>query len=95
MSVLHQITVGLCALEHWTQLRRALGDGDVLVLLDGATTDLVGIAEWKRELGLEVRCVVPQVALSPELALPSGIDPIDDRQWWELIVAHEQLLEWN
>ena len=63
MSALHHVSVGPTAREHWAQLELALGEGDVLVLLDGATADLAAIAAWKRSLALELRCVI--VACGP------------------------------
>ncbi len=95
MSALHHLSVGPDAREHWSQLAQALAEGDVLVLLDGAMADLRAIAEWKRGLALELRCVIPQIALSPGLMVPSDIELIDDRQWWQLIAAHRVLLEWS
>ncbi|MGE4071526.1 MAG: hypothetical protein AB7E72_10160 [Lysobacterales bacterium] len=95
MSALHHLSMGLDAREHWTQLEQALAEGDVLVLLDGAIADLAAIAAWKRGLGLELRWVIPQIALSPGLTVPADIELIDDRQWWQLISAHQTLLEWS
>ncbi|MCB1600466.1 MAG: hypothetical protein KDI66_10670 [Xanthomonadales bacterium] len=95
MSALHHVSVGPTAREHWAQLELALGEGDVLVLLDGATADLAAIAAWKRSLALELRCVIPQIALLAGLAVPPAIEVIDDRHWWRLIASHEILLEWN
>ena len=95
MSALHHVSMGLDAREHWAQLRQVIDGGDVLVLLDAATEDLPAIADWKRGLALELRWVIPQIAVLPGMTVPPGIELIDDRQWWQLIAAHESLLEWS
>lgn len=94
MAILHHVAIAPCMQQAWQQLALSLAPGDVLVLLQAAIPHLPEIVLWRDRHATQSRWLVPDVVMPQGLKLPAGIERIDDRDWWQLIMDYPDLLEW-
>ncbi len=95
MSVLHHLWITPDDGPGWVEFLRALEAGDSVVLLDRAARALHDDARWiERYPQVSWSLPICERAFDAPLA-PVGVVEITPQDWWQMIMSHPVLLEWN